>query len=181
MPSYCHYVLESKDPLHTAYHDSQYGFPLASDSELFCRLILEINQAGLSWTTILKKQESFRKAYAGFDIRKIARFGEKDLERLMGDAGIIRNGLKVQAAISNARAVLELSKEHGSFDGWLAHHHPLPIEQWTKLFKKTFRFTGGEFRQTFGALFRDTQIFIGKKTILKTSRPKHTLRRRGRE
>lgn len=143
--SYCNFVSTlPKDDLHRKYHDTQYGFPIEEDNELFGRLILEINQAGLSWTTILKKQDNFRKAYSGFDIKKIAKYKEKDFERLMNDAGIIRNRLKIEAAIANAITVLKLSKEHGSFKSWLDYHHPLSKEEWVKLFKKTFRFTGGE-------------------------------------
>ena len=130
--------------VHKIYHDTQYGFPITDDNELFCRLILEINQAGLSWTTILKKQEGFRKAYRGFDIKKVAAFKEKDSARLLSDAGIIRNRLKVNAAIENAKTILALQKEKGSFKNWLDHHHPLTREEWTSLFKQTFRFTGGE-------------------------------------
>jgi DNA-3-methyladenine glycosylase I len=130
--------------LHKIYHDTQYGFPIAHDNELFCRLILEINQAGLSWTTILKKQEGFRKAYHNFEIKKVAAYQEKDIQRLLNDAGIIRNRLKVNAAVENAKAILAIQKEMGSFKNWLAHHHPKTREEWTKLFKQTFRFTGGE-------------------------------------
>ncbi len=130
--------------LHKAYHDKHYGFPIQDDSELFCRLILEINQAGLSWTTILRKQDNFRKAYSGFDIKKVAKYKEKDIDRLMNDAGIIRYRLKIEAAISNANKILELQEEHGSFLNWLESHHPLSREAWTKVFKNTFRFTGGE-------------------------------------
>ena len=130
--------------VHKIYHDTQYGFPITDDNELFCRLILEINQAGLSWTTILKKQEGFRKAYRGFDIKKVAAFKEKDSARLLGDAGIIRNRLKVNAAIENAKTIIALQKEKGSFKNWLDHHHPLTREEWTSLFKQTFCFTGGE-------------------------------------
>ena len=130
--------------LHAVYHDKQYGFPIHDDNELFCRLILEINQAGLSWSTILKKQDSFRKAYHDFDIKKIAAYKEKDTKRLLNDAGVIRNRLKVNAAIENAKTILALQKEMGSFKNWLNHHHPRTREEWTKLFKQTFRFTGGE-------------------------------------
>ncbi|HQW84373.1 MAG TPA: DNA-3-methyladenine glycosylase I [Ferruginibacter sp.] len=130
--------------LHKIYHDTQYGFPIDDDNELFCRLILEINQAGLSWTTILKKQEGFRKAYHNFNIKKVAAYKEKDFERLMNDVGIIRNRLKINAAIENAKTILVLQKEYGSFKNWLAHHHPKTKEEWTKLFKNTFKFTGGE-------------------------------------
>jgi DNA-3-methyladenine glycosylase I len=145
--SYCKFIGTLKpgeQPVHKIYHDTQYGFPIEEDSELFCRLILEINQAGLSWTTILNKQESFRKAYHNFDIKKVAGYKEKDFERLMNDAGIIRNRLKINAAIENAKTILTLQQEFGSFKKWLAHHHPKNREDWTKLFKKTFKFTGGE-------------------------------------
>lgn len=130
--------------LHKLYHDTQYGFPLDSDDELFGRLILEINQAGLSWTTILKKQENFRKAYHGFSIKKVAGYKEKDVERLLNDAGIIRNRLKVGAAIHNAQVILQLQKQHGSFKNWIEHHHPKTKQEWVKIFKQQFRFTGGE-------------------------------------
>jgi DNA-3-methyladenine glycosylase I len=117
--TYCDYILAGGDDeayhLHKQYHDTQYGFPLHSDDELFGRLILEINQAGLSWTTILKKQENFRKAYSAFSIKKVAGYKEKDRERLLNDAGIIRNRLKVDAAIYNAQQILILQKEFGSF------------------------------------------------------------------
>jgi DNA-3-methyladenine glycosylase I len=126
------------------YHDTQYGFPIHDDDLLFERLVLEINQAGLSWITILKKADNFRKAYHGFKIEKVAKYGEKDRARLLEDAGIIRNKLKVNAAIVNAQKILELKKEFGSFEGWLDAHHPLTKDEWTKLFKKTFVFTGGE-------------------------------------
>jgi DNA-3-methyladenine glycosylase I len=130
--------------LHKQYHDEQYGFPIHDDNELFCRLILEINQAGLSWTTILRKQETFRSAYHNFDLKKVASYKEKDVERLLNDAGIIRNRLKVHAAVENAKKILQLQKEFGSFKNWLDKNHPLTKEEWVKLFKKNFRFTGGE-------------------------------------
>lgn len=135
---------EEKKALHKNYHDNHYGFPIHDDNELFGRLILEINQAGLSWETILKKEPSFRKAYSHFDIKKVAAYTEADRERLLADAGIIRNKLKVNAAIENAKTILALQKEYGSFVKWLEHHHPKTKEEWVKLFKKTFRFTGGE-------------------------------------
>ena len=130
--------------LHGAYHDKHYGFPLHDDDELFCRLVLEINQAGLSWETILKKEETFRKAYHDFKVKKVASYTEKDRARLMNDPGIIRNNLKVKAAIENAKTISLLQKEHGSFEKWLESHHPKTKDEWVKLFKKTFRFTGGE-------------------------------------
>ena len=148
--SYCEAVARMDEGnVHRRYHDTQYGFPLRDDNELFGRLILEINQAGLSWTTILNKQENFRQAYAGFDVRQVAHFGDDDRQRLLSDAGIIRNRLKVEAAISNAQKILELQEEYGSFQAWLDHHHPLDKDAWVKLFKKTFKFTGGEITNEF--------------------------------
>ena len=145
MTTYCDYCnTHPEDTYNRTYHDDEYGFPLKDDNLLFERLILEVNQAGLSWITILKKADNFRKAYHGFDIAKVAKYGEKDIERLLNDAGIIRNRLKINAAIVNAQKILELQKEFGSFRNWLGKHHPLPKEEWIKLFKKTFVFTGGE-------------------------------------
>src|ERR687893_55961 len=129
---------------HGPYHDSEYGFPLESDAELFERLMLEINQAGLSWVTILKKREAFRRAYSGFVPDVVAAYTDADRKRLLADPGIVRNRLKIEAAISNAQKVLELRGTHGSFAGWIAVHHPRSKAEWVKLFKHTFRFTGGE-------------------------------------
>ena len=145
--SYCKAIPNIKEAdreVHKNYHDKHYGFPIESDDELFCRLILEINQAGLSWTTILKKQATFRKAYHNFNIKKVASYKEKDFARLMNDEGIIRNRLKINAAIENAKSIIALQKEHGSFKNWIDKNHPLTKDDWVKLFKKTFRFTGGE-------------------------------------
>lgn len=145
MTSYCDYCnSHPEDSYNRKYHDTQYGFPLKEDDPLFERLVLEINQAGLSWITILKKADNFHKAYHGFKIEKVAKYGEKDRARLLADAGIIRNRLKVNAAIVNAQKILELKKEYGSFKGWLDAHHPRKKEAWVMLFKKTFVFTGGE-------------------------------------
>jgi len=143
--TYCDYVQNAgKDTVHRQYHDQEYGFPLHSDDELFARLVLEINQAGLSWETILKKKDNFFKAFDNFNIGKVARYTDARKAKLMQDAGIIRNRLKIEAAISNAQAILAIQKEHGSFKNWLDHHHPKTKEEWVKLFKQTFRFTGGE-------------------------------------
>ncbi|MEZ4828211.1 MAG: DNA-3-methyladenine glycosylase I [Bacteroidia bacterium] len=143
--SYCEAVSRMEDnSLHRIYHDTAYGFPLTDDNELFGRLILEINQAGLSWTTILNKQHHFREAYSGFDIHKVAAFGEVEIARLLGNPGIIRNRLKINAAIANANKILELQHSFGSFQNWLDHHHPMEKQAWVKLFRKTFTFTGGE-------------------------------------
>ncbi|ADF53644.1 DNA-3-methyladenine glycosylase I [Zunongwangia profunda SM-A87] len=105
---------------------------------------MEINQAGLSWETILKKEDNLRNAYSNFSIKKVAAYTEKDRERLLADAGIIRNKLKVNAAIVNAQAILAIQEEFGSFENWLEYHHPKTLQEWMKLFKKTFKFTGGE-------------------------------------
>ena len=135
---------EARKALHQHYHDHHYGFPIHNDNELFGRLIMEINQAGLSWETILRKEEAFRAAYDQFDVAKVAAYGEADRNRLLADAGIIRNRLKVNAAIENAKAIVELQEAYGSFEQWLNHNHPKTLQEWMKLFKKTFKFTGGE-------------------------------------
>lgn len=145
LSGYCKVVATmDKDNVHVHYHDNEYGFPIDDDNHLFARLVLEINQAGLSWTTILNKKDNFFKAFDDFDIDKVARYGAKQRERLLNDAGIIRNRLKVDATIENAKIIQELRKEYGSFKKWLDAHHPLSKEEWVKLFKKTFKFTGGE-------------------------------------
>ena len=143
--SYCEYIqLAGKDTVHRSYHDKEYGFPLHNDNELFARLVLEINQAGLSWETILKKKDNFFEAFDNFDIDKVARYADKKKEKLMQDAGIIRNRLKIEATIHNAKAIRTIQKEAGSFKNWLDSHHPKTKGEWVKLFKNTFRFTGGE-------------------------------------
>jgi DNA-3-methyladenine glycosylase I len=148
--SYCAAVRAANtDPCHLRYHDEEYGFPLRHDGELFERLMLEINQAGLSWTTILKKREGFRAAYSGFNIAKIAEFRENDRDRLLADASIIRNRLKVNAAIANANIALRLIGTHGSLAAWLDGMHPQSPENWTRIFKKTFVFTGGQIVREF--------------------------------
>lgn len=175
--SYCTYIPMMKEPsrtLHQNYHDKHYGFPTYDDNELFGRLILEINQAGLSWETILKKEAGFRSAYDNFNILKIAHYTQTDRERLLNDAGIIRNKLKVNAAIENAKTILQLQDEFGSFEKWLEHHHPKTKEEWVKVFKKTFRFTGGEIVNEFlmsigylrGAHAENCRVY---QEILKTS------------
>jgi DNA-3-methyladenine glycosylase I len=131
-------------PWHGPYHEREYGFPIRRDQQLFERLVLEINHAGLSWLTILKKRKAFRNAYDNFDIPRVARYGARDRRRLLSDAGIIRNRLKIDAAIHNAARILDLRESHGSFHRWLHAQHPLTKPEWVKLFKKTFRFTGGE-------------------------------------
>jgi DNA-3-methyladenine glycosylase I len=136
-------------PEHGPYHDREYGFPLRSDAQLFERFALEINQAGLSWLTILKKRAAFRSAFEGFDIERVAAYGRRERARLLTDASIVRNRLKVDAVIENAKRILDLRARHGSFAAWLDAHHPLPKEEWRRLFKQTFVFTGGEIVREF--------------------------------
>ena len=142
MSGYCR--IAPGHEFHGPYHDREYGFPTDDDRVLFERLVLEINQAGLSWLLMLKKRAAFQRAYHGFDIDRIARYGEKDRARLLADAGIVRNRLKVNAAIENARRLQAIRASHGSFAAWIAAHHPRAKEEWIKLFRKTFTFMGGE-------------------------------------
>lgn len=173
MPTYCEFISNMKEgevqELHREYHDNHYGFPLYVDNELFGRFLLEINQAGLSWTLMLRKLKGFERAYDGFDISRVAEYGEDDFQRLINDAGIIRNRLKIRAAIENARRIRELQRSHGSFRKWLDEmavtHRTL--EDWTKLFKRSFVFTGGEIVNEFlmsiallpGAHSDDCQVY----------------------
>jgi len=109
----------TKDPLFIAYHDTEWGVPIHDEQQLFEFLILETFQAGLSWITILRKRDNFRKAFDNFDYKKVALYGEDKIQDLLQDAGIIRNKLKVRAAISNANAFIEIQKEFGSFDKYI--------------------------------------------------------------
>jgi DNA-3-methyladenine glycosylase I len=131
-------------PVHGPYHDLEYGFPIEDEAALFERLILEINQAGLSWLTILNKRAGFRELYGGFAVDRVAAYGARDEARLLADARIIRNRLKVRAAIENARRIQRLRDSHGGFADWIAAHHPRSKPAWIKLFRQTFVFTGGE-------------------------------------
>ena len=145
--NYCEFIAalpSDTDNPNKHYHDKQYGFPISDDNELFGRLVLEINQAGLSWTLMLKKQQAFRAAFKDFDIDAVAAFDEADIERLLADAGIVRNRLKINAAIYNARQIKRLQQKYGSFKHWLDTNHPLDKAGWVKLFKKHFKFVGGE-------------------------------------
>ncbi|MDR3710072.1 MAG: DNA-3-methyladenine glycosylase I [Capsulimonadaceae bacterium] len=130
--------------MHASYHDAEYGFPSRDDNVLLERLALEINQAGLSWETILRKRAAFNEAFAGFDVDRVAAFGDDDVARLLGNAGIVRNRLKIAAVIDNARRIQAIRSECGSFANWLDARHPLSKAEWVALFKRTFRFTGGE-------------------------------------
>lgn len=172
--SYCLYCSEGNSKqIHKDYHDFHYGFPIDDDNALFGRLILEINQAGLSWETILNKEANFRKAYSNFEIETIAEYSEQDRERLLSDVGIIRNKLKVNAVIHNAQQIIHIKEEFGTFKQWLDKMHPLSKDEWTKLFKKTFKFVGGEIVNEFlmstgylpGAHDEDCSVFIKIKKL----------------
>lgn len=116
------------DALYHCYHDEEWGVPCFDDRRLFEFLILESAQAGLSWITILRKRDNYRRAFANFDAEKVARFNSRSIERLMGDAGIVRNRQKIEAAIGNARCFLDLQQSHGSFANYLwgfVGHQPI--------------------------------------------------------
>ncbi|SFP56618.1 DNA-3-methyladenine glycosylase I [Bradyrhizobium sp. Ghvi] len=142
MNSYC--SVASEYPLHDAYHSTEYGFPQRDESVLFERLCLEIMQAGLSWGLVLRRRETMRGAFAAYNVDRVAAMGEADEARLLADPGIIRNRLKVRAVVENARRVQAMRESHGGFARWLDAHHPREKEEWVKLFRKTFKFTGGE-------------------------------------
>jgi DNA-3-methyladenine glycosylase I len=154
MADYCTYA--PGHLLHGPYHDQEYGFPTADETVLFERLVLEINQAGLSWELMLRKRAGFRTAYDGFDVDRVAAYGEEDRQRLLSDPAIIRNRLKVDAAIHNARRIQALRADHGTFAAWIEAHHPRDKAAWVKLFRKEFRFMGaeivGEFLMSIGVL-----------------------------
>ena len=142
MSTYC--VFCAGNPVHGPYHDHEPGVPAQDESVLFERLCMEIMQAGLSWDTILRRRATMRAAFEGYDVDRIAAYGPADQARLLADPGIIRNRLKVEAIIANAQTVQALRQSHGGFHAWLAAHHPLDKPAWVKLFRRTFRFTGGE-------------------------------------
>lgn len=172
---YCNYIdYSSEDPnmiLHRDYHDNFYGFPIEDDNEIFGRLILEINQAGLTWLNILKKANSFKKAYDNFNIVRIANYNDKYIDKLLNNKDIIRNRLKINSIIYNANVILKLKKEYKSFKNWLDINHPKILEEWIKLFKKNFKFVGGEIVKEFlvsigyleGAHSKDCPIY---KTVM---------------
>jgi len=142
MVDYCE--MAKGHPVHQSYHDTEYGFPSRDERVLFERLALEIMQAGLSWEIVLKKRAALNKAFNRFTVAKVAAYGEAEVERLLADSGIIRNRRKIEAIIANAAILLAIRKSHGGFAKWLDSHHPRPKEAWVKLFRTTFKFTGGE-------------------------------------
>lgn len=157
MSGYC--LIAPGDAVHRGYHAHEYGFPVADDRVLFERLCLEIFQAGLSWRLILQRRAAMNAAMDNFDIDTVAGYGEDDFQRLMGDARVIRNRLKLRAIVDNARTVQALQREAGSFKAWLDAAHPRVLEGkagWVKLMKSRLRFMGrevvGEFLMSTGYL-----------------------------
>lgn len=154
MSDYC--TAASAHSILQDHHDNEHGFPVRDDDRLFEYLLLEINQAGLSWLTIMKKRESLRAAYADFSSARVALFSSDDKARLLADKMIIRNRLKIEAAIFNAQRFCEIKDEYGSFAEWLDERHPMAREDWVRLFRKNFRFVGyeivGEFLMGIGYL-----------------------------
>jgi len=144
---YC--KLASENPIHTSYHDNEYGFPVVDERILFERLCLEVMQAGLSWEIVLKKRKALNKAFHGFRVSKVAAYGAKDIQRLLKDKTIIRNRLKVKAVVANAVIIQNLRKTHGGFAAWLESQDPKSKAGWIKLFRKTFKFTGKEITNEF--------------------------------
>ncbi len=142
MSKYCDIAIGH--PLHGPYHDTDYGFPLTHERALFELQSLELFLAGLSWELVLKKRPTTVAAFGGFEVDRVAAYGEADVARLLADPGIIRNRLKVNAIIENARRIIALRDSHGGFAEWIAGHHPMLWEEWTKLFRKTFKFMGPE-------------------------------------
>lgn len=142
---YCQYCNQLPDDhLHRRHHDTIYGIAIHDDNALYGRLLLEINQAGLCWDTILKKEDHFFQAYSQFQIKKISQYADADIERLLSDPGIIRNKLKIHAAILNATKVLDIQKSHGSFFNWIRDQDCEDMKAWVKLFRSHFKFVGGE-------------------------------------
>lgn len=142
MSGYC--TTAPDHPVHHSYHATEYGFPEDDEQRLFERLALEIMQAGLSWEIVLKKRAALNQAFDQFVVDKVVAYADADIQRLLQNEGIIRNRLKILAIIHNAGVVQQLRTSHGSFAGWLDAHHPRTKPEWVKLFKRTFKFTGGE-------------------------------------
>ncbi len=142
MTSYCDSA--PGHPLHGPYHDTEYGFSETDETVLMERLAMEIFQAGLNWSLILQKRDGMRAAFDGYAVDKVAAYGDADAACLLGDQRIVRNRLKVNAIIHNARVIQGFRGSHGGFANWIAAHHPLPRKEWVRLFRKTFKFTGGE-------------------------------------
>jgi len=136
-------------PDHGPYHDHEYGYPVDDEAALFERLSLEIFQAGLSWLIVLRKRPNFAAAFADFEVASVAAYDKSDVERLLGDPSIIRNRRKIEAVIENARRAAALRSSHGGMASWIAAHHPRNPDEWVKLFRSTFVFTGPEIVREF--------------------------------
>lgn len=142
MSLYC--AVAPGHPVHESYHATEHGFPSRDEAVLFERLCMEIMQAGLSWSLVLQRRATMRVAFAEYDVGRVAGFDAADVARLMDDPGIVRNRLKIMAIIHNAGVAVAMRASHGGFAAWLDAHHPLDKAEWVRLFKRQFRFTGGE-------------------------------------
>jgi len=154
-------------PTYRDYHDREWGFPVDDDTRLFEKLCLEGFQAGLSWLTILNKRDAFRRAFAGFDAARVARFGARDVERLLGDAGIVRHRGKIESTINNARRLLELRAECGSLAAWAWRFEPAPSSRPKRVTPATLRARGlpGEATALAKELKRRGWTFVGPTTV----------------
>jgi DNA-3-methyladenine glycosylase I len=141
-PAYC--LIARDHPVHGPFHDREHGFPVTADADFLERLALEINQAGLSWLVVLRRRESLARAFAGYDLDRVAAFGAADIERLLADPGVVRHRRKLEAVIENARRMTAMREHHGSVRAWFDRHHPLPLSEWLRLLRRTFVFVGPE-------------------------------------
>ncbi len=148
--SYCSYCREQeKDSIHRWYHDVVYGKMSTNDNELFGRLIMEINQAGLSWDIVLQKYDGIKKAYAQFEVQKVAQFEIKEIASMMKNPQIIRHELKIRSIVYNAQQILQIQKEFGTFKKWILMNKQNSLDNWVKVFKKNFKFVGKEIVKEF--------------------------------
>ncbi len=147
MSAYC--AIATGDPVHDAYHRTEYGFPTRDDAVLFARLVLEIFQAGLSWDLIMRRRDGIVAAFDGFLPEIVAAYGDDQRARLLADARIIRNAKKVDAIIANAEIICRQREAHGGMAAWLDMHHPATLDEWVRLFRRTYRFTGPEITNEF--------------------------------
>lgn len=147
MSAYC--TLAPGHPVHNDYHQREYGVPSRDDEVLCERLALEIFQAGLSWEIVLRRRAGIRDAFGGFAPAHVAALGDAGRDRLLGDPRVIRNRRKIEAIIGNAEVMCGLIDEYGSVAAWLDERHPLPKDDWVRLFRRTFRFTGPEITNEF--------------------------------
>ena len=148
--SYCSYCREQeKDSIHRWYHDVVYGKMSKNDNELFGRLIMEINQAGLSWDIVLQKYHGIKEAYAQFEVQKVAQFESNKIASMMKNPQIIRHELKIRCIVYNAQQILQIQKEFGTFKKWILMNKQNSLDNWVKVFKKNFKFVGKEIVKEF--------------------------------